>query len=200
MQRLCDETGGAVYTGYISDLEKEQSNPSVDKAYLIAQALGTTIDKLIEESRSPNMPMPPTEHARRVPVVPWEMATEWSTNPDISRLPSGTPWEVPLDSQIARGFFLRIRDESMHAPAGPAFPAGAMIFVDPAQEPQVNDFVVGYTDDPTAPTFKKLVQDGSQYYLRSLNPQFPIHQIDGNFKAIGVVIGMAMKTAKGLIR
>jgi SOS-response transcriptional repressor LexA len=200
MQRLCDETGGAIYTGYLSDIEKENSNPSVDKAYAIAAAFGTSIDKLIEESISPNAALAPSEHARRVPIVPWELAHEWAQNPDISRLPSGTPWEVPLDSQATRGFFLSVRDESMHAPAGPAFPAGALIFVDPAQEARVNDFIVGYTSDPTAPTFKKLVQDGSQSYLRALNPQFPVTQIDGNFRTIGVVIGMVMKTSRGIIR
>ena len=200
MQRLCDETGGAIYTGYLSDIEKENSNPSVDKAYAIAAAFGTSIDKLIEESISPNAALAPSEHARRVPVVPWELASEWAQNPDISRLPSGTPWEVPLDSQAPRGFYLSVRDESMHAPAGPAFPAGALIFVDPGQEARVNDFVVGYTSDPAAPTFKKLVQDGSQSYLRALNPQFPVTQIDGNFRAIGVVIGMVMKTSRGIIR
>lgn len=200
MQRLCDETGGQIYTGYVSDIEKENSNPSVDKAYAIAAAFGTTIDKLIEESASPNSPLAPSEHSKRAPVVPWEMAAEWAQSPDISRLPSGTPWEIPLDSQTPRGFFLRVRDESMHAPAGPAFPTGALIFIDPSQEPQVNDFVIGYTAESTAPTFKKLVQDGSQSYLRALNPQFPVQQIDGNFRAIGVVIGMVMKTSRGIIR
>lgn len=200
LQRLCDAAGSDLYTGYISDVEKGKTLPSVEKAYYIAQALGTSIDTLVDESIHDGKPMPPSENARRAPVIPWEMAAEWAANPDISRLPSGTRWEVPLDSNIVRGFYLTVRDESMHAPAGPAFPFGGLIFVDPAQPAQTNDFVVGYTEDPTAPTFKKLVQDGSQQYLRALNPQFPMTQIDGNFRTIGVVIGMAMKVAKGIIR
>lgn len=200
LQRVCDETGGALYTGYLSDIEKDKSNPTIDKAHAIASVLGTTIDELIQESIGSDVARAPTEHATRAPVLPWEMAVEWVQNPDISRLPGGTPWEVPLDSKSRRGFFLRLNDESMHAPAGPAFPNGALIFVDPELQPQVNDFVVGYCDDPTAPTFKKLVKSGSQHYLQALNPQFPVVQIDGNFRAIGVVIGMSMRTARGLIR
>lgn len=200
LQRLCDQAGSELFTGYISDVEKEKTLPSVEKAYYIAQALGTSIDKLVDESMHPGTPLPPSESSRRAPVIPWELASEWAANPDISRLPTGTPWEVPLDSNIVRGFYLRVRDESMHAPSGPAFPFGSLIFVDPSQEAQTNDFVIGHTDDPTAPTFKKLVKDGSQHYLRALNPQFPMTQIDGNFQSIGVVIGMAMKVAKGIIR
>jgi len=200
LQRLCDETHSALYTGYLSDVEKEKSTPSVDKAHAIAVALGTTVDKLIEESVNGGQPLAPSENATRAPIVPWEMATEWAENPDISRLPGGTPWEVPLDHKVAGGFFLRLTDESMHAPAGPAFPSGSLIFVDPKLEAQVNDFVVGYDADPKTPTFKKLVKNGSQSYLQALNPQFPVHQIDGNFRVIGVVIGMAMRVSRGLIR
>lgn len=200
LQRLSDETKGAVGNGYLSDIEKEVSNPTVEKAYALANALGTNVDQLISESMHGATPLAPVESARRAPVIPWEKAAEWAQNPDISRLPSGTPWEMPLDPQIVRGFFLRLADESMHAPAGVAFPAGSLIFVDPHQEPQPNDFVVGYTDDPREPTFKKLVQDGSQRYLRALNPQFPVRQIDGDFKPIGVVLGMVMRTVRGVVR
>jgi SOS-response transcriptional repressor LexA len=200
LQRVCDETGGALYTGYLSDIEKGKSVPSIDKAHALATVLGTTIDQLIDESVSGTTPLAPTEHATRSPVVPWDLAAQWAQSPDISRLPSGTPWEVPLDSKSPRGFFLRLSDESMHAPAGPAFPNGSLIYVDPDLEYQVNDFVVGYDSDPTAPTFKKYVRHGSQSYLQSLNPQFPALQIDGNFQVIGVVIGMTMRTSRGLIR
>lgn len=200
MQRVCDEAGGAFWTSYLSDVEKEKSNPSVDKAYAIAQVFGTTIDKLIEESMSGSVPLAPSEHSKRAPVVPWELATKWAQTADISMLPTGTPWEVPLESRVPRGFFLRLVDESMHAPAGPSFPMGSLIFVDPDIEPHVNDFIVGYDTDSTAPTFKKLVKSGSQSFLQALNPQFPVSQIDGNFRIIGVVIGMAMRFSRGIIR
>lgn len=200
LQRVCDETGGALYTGYLSEVEKGKSMPSVDKAHAIATVLGTTIDQLIDEGVSASTPQAPKEHATRAPVVPWDQAAQWAQDPDISRLPGGTPWEVPLDSKSPRGFFLRLSDESMHAPAGPAFPNGSLIFVDPDLEHQVNDFVVGYDTDPTAPTFKKIVKHGTQSYLQALNPQFPAIQINGNFRVIGVVIGMTMRTSRGLIR
>lgn len=200
MQRLCDAAGNSIYPSYVNDLEKENSNPTVDKAYSIAIALGTSIDTLIEESLGPSRRLGPSETTRRVPVVPWSLASDYAKNRDASRLPSGTPWILPPDNGYLRLFAMVVQDESMHSPAGIAFPAGSTIFIDPDQEAQLNDFVVGYQDDPAMPMFKKLVADGAKVYLRALNPQFPMQQIDGNFISIGVVVGMAMKLARGMIR
>lgn len=200
MQRLCEAAGNSIFTSYISDLEKENVNPTVDKAYSIAQAFGTTIDTLIEETLSPGMRLGPAEAARRVPIVPWSMASEYAKSRDASRLPGGTHWILPPENGYPRLFALIVPDESMHAPAGIAFPAGSTIFVDPDQEAQLNDFVVGYRGDPAMPMFKKLVADGAQRYLRALNPQFPMQHIDGDFACIGVVVGMTMRLARGMIR
>lgn len=200
MQRLCEAAGNGIYTSYISDLEKENSNPTVDKAYAIANALGTSIDTLIEESLDPSRRLGPAEAARRVPIVPWAMANDYVKNRDASRLPSGTPWILPPENGYPCLFALIVQDESMHAPAGIAFPAGSTIFVAPDQDAQLNDFVVGYRGDPSAPMFKKLVADGAQRYLRALNPQFPMQHIDSDFTCIGVVVGMTIRFTRGMIR
>lgn len=200
LQKLCDETGGEVYTGYLSDIETGNSKPGYDKAYWIAKALGVTLEELINSSEQKDPDKGPAEAVHRVPVVPWEMAAEWAQNPDIKRLPAGTPLEIPVEPNIKNGFYLRLFDESMHAPAGPSFPMGSLIFVAPHLEAQANDFVVGYISDKSQPTFKKLVNDGGQQYLRALNPQFPMRLIDGEFKPIGVVLGSVLKVSKGIVR
>lgn len=201
LQRVCDETGGVIYPSSLSAIEKGTSVPSVLNAYALAKVYGTTVEALIEESRN-DAPPPtaPAESAKRVPVVPWEMAEEWTTKPDLARLPSGTPWELSPENPPGAIFGLVVRDDTMHAPSGPTFPMGGTIFVDPRREAEPNDFVVGYTGNPLEVTFKKLIHDGSQRYLRALNPQFPMISIDGSFKVVGVVIGMTMRVAKGLIR
>ncbi|MBA1250941.1 helix-turn-helix domain-containing protein [Pseudomonas luteola] len=200
LQKLCDRAHNAVGNGYLSDIETGVSNPTIDKAHAIAKALGTTIDQLIAESKSGNVPMNPSETVRSVPVVPWDMAADWAENPDISRLPSGTPFVLPVSPDAVRGFYLRLHDDSMHAPAGPAFPAGSLIFVDPQQQAVPNDYVVGYTARRTEPEFKKLVQSGSQRYLRALNPQLPATEIQNDFTVIGVVTSMVMMVARGMVR
>lgn len=201
LQRVCDETGGAIYPSSLSAIEKGESVPSVLTAFALAKAYGTTVEALIEESLT-DAPPPtaPAESAKRVPVVPWDMAAEWAQSPDLQRLPSGTPWELPPDNPPGAIFGLVVRDDTMHAPSGPSFPMGATIFVDPRREAEANDFVVGHTGNPGEITFKKLIQDGSQRYLRALNPQFPMVSINGEFKVVGVVIGMTMRVTKGLVR
>ncbi|ASN72202.1 hypothetical protein 3S15_17 [uncultured Caudovirales phage] len=201
LQRVCDETGGAIYPSSLSAIEKGDSVPSVLNAYALAKVFGTTVEALIEESMTESPPpTAPAESIKRVPVVPWEMAAEWALQPDIKRLPSGTPWELSPDNPPGAIFGLVVRDDTMHAPSGPTFPMGATIFVDPQREAEPNDFVVGHTGNPQEITFKKLIQDGSQRYLRALNPQFPMVSIDGKFQVVGVVVGMTMRVAKGLIR
>ncbi|MFT0722015.1 helix-turn-helix domain-containing protein [Pseudomonas aeruginosa] len=200
MQKTCDEAGNALYPSFLSAVEKQSSMPSVAIAYALAKAFGTTVDALIEEAIAPGSTPAPAESAKRVPVIPWELAAEWAKSPVIERLPTGTPWVLPPDNPPGAVFGLTVRDDTMHAPSGPAFPVGSVIFVDPRQEAEANDLVVGYTVTPSEPTFKKLIQDGSQRYLRPLNPQFPPISVDGNFQVIGVVTGMQMRIAKGLIR
>lgn len=201
LQRLCDAADNVVYPSALSAIEKEKSVPTVLTAYALAKAFGTTIDALIKESLGETQaPAAPAETVKRVPVIPWEMAAEWAKSPVIERLPTGTPWVLAPDNPPGAVFGLVVRDDTMHAPSGPAFPVGAVIFVDPRQEAEANDLVVGYTVTPAEPTFKKLIQDGSQRYLRPLNPQFPPISVDGNFKVIGLVTGMRMSIAKGLIR
>lgn len=200
LQKVCDVTHGAVGNGYLSDIENGISTPSVDKAHAIAKALGTSIDQLIAESLDGYVPTGPTESISSVPVVPWSMASDWTKNPDMAGLPGGTELYVPVTPGVAGGFYLRLLDDSMHAPAGPTFPAGALIFVAPQQEAQPGDFVVGYQSDPSKPTFKKLVTDGERRYLRALNPQIPAMEIQDGFTVIGVVTSSVMMVARGLIR
>lgn len=200
LQRTCDESGGALYPSFLSAVEKGTSMPSVSIAAALAVAFDTTVDALLEESSNPGLALAPAESAKRVPVVPWAMAVEWAGNPDPKRLPNGTPWILPPENPPGALFALVVPDDSMHAMSGPAFPIGSTIFVNPKRAPEPNDFVVGYISTPANMTFKRLIQNGDQRYLRALNPQFPMVQIDGEFTAIGVVSAMLMVIEKGLIR
>lgn len=200
LQKLCDEIESPMYPGYLSDIETGKINPGIDKAYFIAKALRTTLDTLLSESMQEGPPRAPSEVVSRVPVIPWSRATEWVENPDISRIPPESAWELPIDNRGTRGFYMRVIDDSMHAPAGPSFAEGSLIYVDPTMPVQANDFIVGYAGDRSMPDFKKLVKDGSQQYLRSLNPQFPVRPLPENFVILGVVTGCVTKVARGMFR
>ncbi|CRP85898.1 MULTISPECIES: LexA family protein [Pseudomonas] len=197
---LCEAAGNAINTSTLSTTENGMSLPNVMAAYAVAKALGTTVEALIEEANNPGAVRSPKENAERVPVVPWHMAAEWKLNPDITRLPANTPWVLPPENATPGMFALVVPDDTMHSPSGLAFPAGSTIFVNPRRVAEANDLVVGYTHKGEELTFKRLIQDGAQRYLRPLNPQFPMVSIDGNFQVVGVVTGMRMIIEKGVIR
>lgn len=197
LQRLIETSGGDMSTGYLSTLETTDVAPSVYVADSLAKALGTTVDTLLREAKDPDATSAPGEHAQRVPVIPWELAAEWARNPDAKRLPGGTCWVMPNDTPPGRVFALVVRDELMQAPTGVSFPRGYTIFVDPMRKPVPGDFIIGHLGDPTAPVFKKLTKDGALFYLRALNPQFPMQQVGDTFEVVAVVVGVRATFDKG---
>lgn len=78
-------------------------------------------------------------------------------------------------------FALRVTGDSME----PDFHEGMILIVEPEMEPTPGDYViVKNKDDET--TFKQLVKDGGEWYLKPLNPRWPIKPL-GNSTVIGVV-------------
>ena len=197
LQRLIDASHIEMSTGHLATLETKDVAPSVYVADALAKGLGTTIDVLLKEASDPKGFTAPSEHAQRVPVIPWNLAAEWALNPDPRRLPDGTAWLMPSEAPPGRTFAMTVRDEGMQAPTGISFPVGYTIFVDPGRKAIANDFIVGHLGDPAAPVFKKLSLDGSAYYLRPLNPQFPMQQVGDTFEVIGVVVGLRATFDKG---
>ena len=199
LQRLIDASHIEMSTGHLATLETKDMAPSVYVSDALAKGLGTTIDVLLREASDPTACSAPSEHTQRVPIIQWDYAAKWAENPDPRRLPSGSAWVMPPETPPGRIFAMRVRDELMQAPSGVSFPVGYTIFVDPGRRAVANDFVVGHLGDPTAPVFKKLTLDGSVYYLRALNPQFPMQQVDDTFEVIGVVVGLRAAFDKGVV-
>jgi SOS-response transcriptional repressor LexA len=52
----------------------------------------------------------------------------------------------------------------------PIFPDGTTIVVEPKREPSDLDFVVVRLEGDTSARLKQVIIDGSDYYLKSLNP------------------------------
>lgn len=67
---------------------------------------------------------------------------------------------------------------------------GDMIFVDPEVPACHGDDVIALMHDTGETTFKRLIEDGTQRYLKALNPNWPepYIKINGNCSIIGTVI------------
>ena len=80
----------------------------------------------------------------------------------------------------AHTFALRVEGDSME----PEFPEGIVVVVEPEMTPLPGQFVIAKNGD--AATLKQLIRDGEDYYLKPVNPRYPIKPL-GNCRIIGVV-------------
>ena len=63
-----------------------------------------------------------------------------------------------------------------------------MILVDTDADASSGKLVVAKLTDSNEATFKKLIEDAGRRFLKPLNPDYPMLQVNGNCKIIGVVV------------
>jgi SOS-response transcriptional repressor LexA len=78
-------------------------------------------------------------------------------------------------------FALRVSGDSME----PDFHEGAILIVEPEMEWQPGDYVIAKNGDGES-TFKQIIRDGGDLYLKPLNPRYPIKPL-GKAVIVGVV-------------
>lgn len=89
---------------------------------------------------------------------------------------------VPTGVPVKRyTFALRVVGDSME----PEFREGMILIVEPDMEPQPGDYVI-VRNGADETTFKQLVRDAGVWYLKPLNPRWPIRPL-GKGKVVGVV-------------
>lgn len=124
----------------------------------------------------------------KYPLLSWVQAGAFAemdgqfTESDAQRYVSSTK------RATGNAFWLEVHGDSMTAPAGqkPSFPEGMLILVDPEQEAQPGEFCIAVKGGMA--TFKKVVKDGWLTFLKPLNPQYPLIQVDPDCLVVGKVI------------
>jgi len=89
------------------------------------------------------------------------------------------PTSVPVKQFT---FALRVEGDSME----PDFKEGMVIIVEPELDPLPNDFVIVKNGNEES-TFKQLVKDGPDWYLKPLNDRYPIKPLTTDMRVVGVV-------------
>lgn len=85
-------------------------------------------------------------------------------------------------------FALKVRDDSMQD----KFPVGVQITVEPELQYQSGDYVIVLNGSSDA-TFRQIIQDGADWFLKPENTRYPIKPLAKDFRVIGVVTAMEMK-------
>lgn len=162
-------------------------------------ALETTADHLLYGKEEVQSSVSVDNNVREVP-----QPIRYQSYPVISRVQAGKWAEavVPYapgaeqhyessDYQAqGRAFWLEVEGDSMTAPPGvrPSVPEGTLVLVDTGVEAVPGKLVVAQLDDSNEATFKKLIEDGGQRYLKALNPAYPLIAINGNCRIVGVAV------------
>jgi len=130
---------------------------------------------------------------RMAPVLTDVQAGEWGEVCDPAQLGEPEGWEAVPGNVSENAFWLWVKGDSMTAQIGPSVPANSMILVDPEVPADNGRLVVAKLTDSEEVTFKKLVIDGGQKFLKPLNPSYPVLPINGNCRIVGVVVESRQK-------
>ena len=179
----------------ISMYETGKREPGISDLKLIAAALNIELNQLFNEK----------ENLLKQDFANYEIAAvgkKIGTVPIISWVKAGSFTEcindfgefeqIVTDCEIREHTYaLRVIGDSMVSDAAISFPAGIIIIVEPSMIAISGDFVIAINGDNEA-TFKQLIKDGVDWYLKPLNNRYPIKPI-GSANVIGVVRQSVMK-------
>lgn len=128
----------------------------------------------------------------RVPLISWVIAGNLEEIQDMYQPGEADEWVETTEAKPGKNSFaLRVSGDSMTSPypGDISFPDGTIIVVDPSRACDAGDFVIAKDVATQQATFKRLVHDGGRWFLKPLNPAYPIIEIDDPaLRTIGRVI------------
>lgn len=134
----------------------------------------------------------PAEPRARVPIINWVQAGNWADIEPHFDLTENHNWHDIYNGRPSRHAFALVVDgDSMTSPypGDRSFPAGTIIVVDPERGASAGDYVVAKDVSTQQATFKRLAHDAGRWYLKPLNPSYPIMEIDDPaIRVIGRVV------------
>lgn len=180
----------------VGNYESGTREPTLGDIELMAKALGVPYGVLLigedfEASRplvSETSNVGDTHQPTRMysyPVVSSVTAGAWA-----EAVEEGFSDRYETSDYKAKGpaFWLEVVGDSMTAPSGTSVPEGMLILVDTGVEPRPGKLVVAKLPSSNDATFKKLIDDAGQLYLKPLNPEYSMIKCTDDCKIIGVAV------------
>ncbi|WP_086956635.1 LexA family protein [Xenorhabdus innexi] len=127
--------------------------------------------------------------SRQYPLLNWADAGNWCEEP-LSPYHSQNDTQQ-YDSTVKcsnRAFWLEVKNDSMTSPSGISIPQGMIILVDPEIRPLANKLVIAKLEGEEQLTFKQLIIEGYDSYLKPLNSQYSMIPLTDKVHILGVVV------------
>jgi|GEM_PF-693578 len=127
----------------------------------------------------------------KLPLISWVQAGHWCESVDLYAPGDAETW---LPCPVAHGphaYALRVKGDSMISPypGGRSYPEGTIIFVDPDRPITNGCRVIAKMPDSEEVTFKEYREDAGKRFLKPLNPQYQMQEIQDDNRLCGVIIG-----------
>ena len=177
MAAHCGITPGAVSSWFST------GRISKEKLALVADLLKVTTDDLISgDAYQQHEPIDTTHGIHGlVPLIAWVQAGYGVSAVDNLHPGEGERIETTYRAR-RHTYALRVNGDSME----PKFPQGCIVIVEPEENPQHGKFVI-VRQNGDEPTLKQYVEEGSNKYLKPLNPRYPIITMGPDDVFCGVV-------------
>ena len=148
---------------------------------VVARLLGISIAELVSGGTNVGRGVDARAH---VPVVSEVEAGNYTVIDNFQPHPrfDTVPVSVPVQRHT---YALRVHGDSMVSETGDSFPEGSIIIVEPEMPALPGDYVIALNAENET-TFKQLVRDGGELFLKPLNLRYPIRPL-GGATVIGVV-------------
>lgn len=169
-----------VVTAFARILHVQASDISPSLAREVSR-YASTVDANVTDFRPYTLGM-------KYPVISKVQAGAWAEAIEPYTLKDIDLWLESDAHTQGDAFWLEVDGDSMTAPIGLSIPEGTFVLFDTGREPVNGSLVVAKLVNENEATFKKLIIDGSQRYLKGLNPAWPMKPIDGDCRIIGVAI------------
>lgn len=177
----------------ITKWENGTTQPEGENLFSLSKALNCDIEWLLYGKTDHKQITEPMSlyatTARRVPLISWVRAGEWTDTCQAATLADCSDWVSTTASVSRSAFALTVRGDSMQRADGQSIPDGAKIIVEPQFDPDhiAGKVVVAMLDGGNEATVKELMIDGPSRYLVPWNIRYNPIPINGNCRIVGVV-------------
>ncbi|WP_272517718.1 MULTISPECIES: LexA family protein [unclassified Providencia] len=167
----------------IAAYEAGNSKPRKNILTNLAAALGTTSEWLAEGTGE----APDLSKVVKTITLPLIPVLSYSDSIfDLKNQASFSRFVPSIPDASDKAFAYEIMGDSMTSSYGVSFPSGTIVIIDPSLEPNNMDYVLHYIDGFCS--FKQLMFDQGDWYLCSLNDDYPSYIIEDMRQIIGVAL------------